>query len=183
MDKREMIDEIEKNRMSFLKVQSEKNIFLGEYKERIIAALTKDQIIEDDVYPEIIAAINETRAYILKMSRDLPLKKLKPYIAEAEKIKLKYQLVDGLAYSGNIGLIIAAKEALKETKENVVIRDMDQDFIDAGLGEKFSKNKGKKICDECYEQVVKKLPQYKDEFKKMTIFDKILGIKCAVCKK
>lgn len=183
MDKNKMMDEIEKNRMSFLKTQSEKNMFLGEYKERIIAALAKDQIIEDDVYPEIIAAINESRAYILKMARDLPLKKLKPYILEAERIKLKYQLVDGLTYSGNIGLIIAAKDALDEVKENVVIRDMDQDFIDAGLGEKFSKNKGKKICNECYEKVEKKLPQYKNEFKKINILDKILGVKCAVCKK
>ncbi|MDN5304574.1 MAG: hypothetical protein PWP46_1460 [Fusobacteriaceae bacterium] len=177
-----MHNELEERKKQFLKTQNEKSLYLGEYKERVIAALKKDQILEDDVYQEILDAINSKDAYILKMSRDLELKKLKPYIEEAEKTGLKYQLVDGITYIGDIGLIVAAKDALDEIKDNVVIRDMDQDFIDAGLGEIFSKNRGKKICSDCYEEVEDKLPQYLGEFKKINFLDKLIGVKCPICK-
>jgi uncharacterized protein YueI len=178
-----IINEKEVKKLAFLKTQSEKSFFLGEYKERVIAGLTKLQIIEDAVYPEIIESIKDYRAVILKMARDVPLKKLKPYIKEAERVNLRYELVDGISYMGDVGLIIAAKDALEEQSENIIIRDMDQDFIDAGLGEIFSKNRGKKIDSECYEKLLKKLPKYADEFKKLNIMDRLLGRKCPICKK
>lgn len=177
------INEKDSKKLAFLKIQSEKSFFLGEYKERVIAGLNKLQIIEDDVYPEILESIKDHRAFILKMSREVPLNKLKPYIREAEKVKLRYELIDGISYSGDVGLIVAAKDALEIQNENIIIRDMDQDFIDAGLGEIFSKNRGKKIDSECYEKVVKKLPQYAEQFKKLNIIDRLLGRKCPICKK
>ena len=173
----------EERKIAFLKTQSEKSFFLGEYKERVIAGLTKLQIIEDDVYPEILESIKDRRAAILKMSREVSIKKLRPYIKEAEKVKLRYEIVDGISYSGDVGLIVASGEALDEEPENIIIRDMDQDFIDAGLGEIFSKNRGKKIDAECYEKVVKKLPQYANQFKKLNIIDRLLGRKCSICNK
>ncbi len=181
----EMREESEKRKKEFYKIQGEKNEYLGEYKERVIAALTKEQIIEDDVYPEILQYMRDNKAYVLKMARDVSIKKLKPYIQEAEKIGLKYQLVDALTYRGNIGLVLASKEALEETdlNEELLIRDMDQDFIDAGLGEKFSKKRGKKICNECMEKVEETLPQYKKDFKEINILDRILGYKCPICGK
>ncbi len=183
IDQEKIIYEKEARKLAFLKTQSEKGFFLGEYKERVIAGLTKLQIIEDAVYPEIIESIRDKRAVILKMSREIKLNKLKPYIREAEKVKLKYELVDGISYLGDVGLIVAAKEAIEEQMENLIIRDMDQDFIDAGLGEIFSKNRGKKIDSECYEKVLEKLPQYANEFKKLNIIDRLLGRKCPICKK
>ena len=172
-----------KFRQQFLKIQSEKGVYLGEYKERVLAGLTKSQIIEDDIYPEIIACLKDKRAYLLKMSRDVELKKLKPYIIEAENHKLKYQLVDGLEYVGEIGLVVVAKEALSENIENIIIRDMDQDFIDAGLGEVFSKNRGRKIDAECYEKVEELLPEHLGDFKKLNFFDRLIGRKCPICGK
>lgn len=153
----EIVNQKEKSRMEFLKIQSEKGLYLGEYRERVIAGLTKLQIIEDDVYPEIIESINMKEAYLLKMTREIEIKKLKPYILEAEKRQLKYELVDGLEYSGDVGLVVVSKEALLEIRErdNIIIRDMDQDFIDVGLGEIYSKNRGKRIDAECYENVRK----------------------------
>lgn len=174
----EFIMEKEKQKNSFFQRQGEKKIYLGEYKERVIAALNKDQIIEDETYPDIIKAIEDKDAYLMKMSRELDIKKLKPYILAAEKNNLKYQLVDGISYLGNVGLVVVSKDALMTEKEDVVIRDMDQDFIDSGLGEKFSKNRGKKICKKCYKKLEEKLPNYKDQFKKINIIDIFLGVKC-----
>jgi uncharacterized protein YueI len=175
------LSENEKRQKQFLKVQNEKNMYLGEYKERVIAALTKDQLIEDDVYDEILIAMKHKEAYILKMSREVKIAKLKPYIKEAEKISLKYQLVDGITYRGDIGLVLAAEDALTIEPENLLVRDMDQDFIDAGLGEIFSKSRGKKLCNEHYTEVKEKLPEYLPEFKKLNFWDKLWGEKCPIC--
>ena len=78
-----------------------------------LQSLNKDQIIEDDIYPEIIDLMGRKEAYLLKISRDVEIKKIKPYIAHAEKIGLKYQLVDGLGYRGDIGLVVVSESALE----------------------------------------------------------------------
>ncbi len=176
-----VIDKQNEAKNQFAKIQAEKSFFLGEYRERVLVALQKDQIEEDDVYEEILEAMGEEEAYLLKMSRELNIKKLKPYIQHAEKLKLKYQLVDGLSYYGNIGLVVVSREALNNPPQEPIIRDMDQDFIDAGLGEIFSKNRGKKICREHYKSLLNKLPEYEKDFEKINIFDTIIGRKCPIC--
>lgn len=183
LEEDELIQRQEKQRMEFMKRQTEKNYYLGEYKERVIAALNKDQIIEDEVYPEIITAMKDSRAYIVKMTREIKISYLKPYIKKAEEIGIKYELIDGISYVGNVGLVVVSKQALNDQNEEVLIRDMDQDFIDAGLGEVYSKNRGKKICSECYKKVEKLLPKYIDDFEKLGFFDKLIGIKCPICEK
>lgn len=179
---RDVLDKQEETKKQFIKTQAEKGFYLGEYKERVIAALQKDQVEEDDVYPEILEAMKGKEAYILKMSRELSIKKLKPYMKKAEEFGIKYQLVDGLSYSGNIGLVVAAKDALRNPPEAIVIRDMDQDFIDAGLGEIYSKNRGKRICKPHYVKLEETLPEYKNAFKRFNIFDKIIGRECPICR-
>ena len=178
---KESLDEEKRVANSFAKTQIEKSYYLGEYKERVLGALNKDQIIEDDIYPEIIDLMGRKEAYLLKISRDVEIKKIKPYIAHAEKIGLKYQLVDGLGYRGDIGLVVVSESALEFQNENLVIRDMDQDFIDVGLGEVFSKSMGLSICSKHYNDVKKKLPNYINEFKKINLLGKFLGQKCPTC--
>ncbi|MGM0509037.1 MAG: DUF1694 domain-containing protein [Fusobacteriota bacterium] len=181
MDSSKFIEEKEKNKMKIMKIQGEKNKYLGEYKERVMALLYKDQLEEDDVYPEIIELFDKEETYLLKMTREVDIKKLKPYIKEAEKKDLRYQLVDGIQYNGNVGLVVVSKKALEEEVDDPAIRDMDQDFIDAGLGEIFSKNRGNKICKKHYNMVEEKLPEYADDFKKLTLIDKVFGKKCPIC--
>lgn len=178
---KEQLEENRKLSNSFAKIQAEKSFFLGEYKERILGALNKDQIIEDDIYPEILELMASKEAKLLKLSRDVDLKKLKPYIGQAEKMGLKYQLVDGLLYKGEIGLVVVSDSAVENQKESLVIRDMDQDFIDSGLGEIFSKNRGAFLCSKHYEQLNKTLPNYINEFKKIDLLGKLIGRKCPIC--
>ncbi|WP_319369872.1 DUF1694 domain-containing protein [uncultured Ilyobacter sp.] len=183
MSFKNIIDEREKGKIRFAKSQVEKAYYLGEFKENVIAALHKDQLEEDSVYAEIIDAMKGKDAVLIKMRRDVSLKKLKPYIDEAEKLGVKYQLVDGISYKGDVALVVVSEKAMENSDENLVIRDMDQDFIDAGLDEELSKARGKKICKSCFKKVEEKLPQYKESYKKMSIVDKLLGHKCPACGK
>lgn len=178
---RDLIEGDRQAKKQFLNTQIEKNFYLGEYKERVLAALTKHQLIEDDVYPEIIQFMERSEAYMLKMTREVELKKLKPYIQYAEKLGLKNELVDGLAYRGEVGLVIVSKEALENQPESLIIRDMDQDFIDAGLGDIFSKKRGHSICARHYKIVKEKLPRYTADFKKLNLFWRLIGMNCPIC--
>jgi len=177
-----LIDEKEKKMKHIYNIQNQKKYYLGEYRERVIAALKVDQLLEDDLYPEIIEAMNNPKAKFLKMRRDIGLKFLKPYIKAAEKIDFRYEIVDGLSYLGDIGLVVVTDESLENEDEELIIRDVDQDFLDVGLGYEFSKNQGKHVCNKCHLEIENKLPNYIDKFKRLTIIDKILGTKCPVCR-
>lgn len=180
---KEVLNEREKAKIRFVKTQMEKGDYLGEFKENVIVALKKDQLEEDDIYPEIIEVLKEDDVSLLKMRRDVSLNRLKPYIRVAEELGIRYQLVDGLSYRGDIALVVVSKEPLDNAEEDVLIRDMDQDFIDAGLGEELSKARGKKICKKCYKKIQDTIPEYLGDFKKMGLLDKILGNKCSGCRK
>jgi len=183
MNQMEIADEKHKTLTHLHGIQAQKSYFLGEYRERIIAALNIDQLIEDELYPEIITAMHNKNTKIVKMRRDVGLEFLKPYIREAEKLNVRYELVDGLSYKGDIGLVVVSGVSLDNESEDLIIRDMDQDFIDAGLGMKFSKSRGKAICKNCLREIEEKLPEYTKEFKKIGILSKLFGTKCPICEK
>ncbi len=179
---KENMDEEKRMKDSFSKIQTEKAYYLGEYKERVLGALTKNQLLDGDIYPEIIDLMGRKEAYLLKITREVPLKNLKQYINHAEKIDLKYQLVDGISYYGEIGLVVVSKDALENQSENLVIRDINQDFIDAGLDKSYGKSRGQEICSKHYNKIKSILPSYINEYKKIGILGKIIGTKCPICK-
>ena len=86
MNNNKIIKKIEKEKDRAYSKQLEKNIFLGEYKERVIAALTKEEVEEKGVYKEIIQALKTKEAKHLKISRDIEFSKIRDYVIEAEKM-------------------------------------------------------------------------------------------------
>jgi len=182
MNDLDLLDEKEKKMKKLYNIQYQKKYYLGEYRERIILALKKDQLVEDEVYLEVVEAMKNNHAKVLKLKRDIGLKYLKPYIKEAERLEFRYELIDGLEYLGDIGLVVVSDKALDNEENELVIKDMDQDFLDVGLGYEFSKNQNKSICNECYLKVEDKLPCYLNKFKRLNIIDKLLGTNCPVCR-
>lgn len=166
--------------------QNEKNYFLGEYKERVMVGLTKRQLMGDELYQEVIdIIIKRDKTYLLKMNREVTLAKLHPYIDAAERSGLRYELVDGLSYAGEVGLVVVAHEALEIQVENPILPDVNQDYFNSELDDSaaYIKNKGKHICHNCYDTLVEELPNHKNDFKKFDIKDRFLGRMCPICKK
>ena len=60
--------------------QVEKNLFLGEYKERIIKALTFDEIREKGIYYEIEKALENKEVAKMVISRHANFDDIKKYI-------------------------------------------------------------------------------------------------------
>lgn len=165
----------------FLMTQAEKDQYLEEFKENIIVSLNKSDIESGIIYPEIIEAMHEPDAILLKMRRDIPLKFLKPYIEVAEKINLRFTLIDALNFVGDIGLVVVSKDAMDNSGSDLVVDTLIKKFKDAGLSESYPKNFGKKICKKHFELISEKLPLFKGSFKKLSLMDKILGHTCPIC--
>ena len=65
-----MLKKIEKMKDKVAKARVERNNYLGEYKERVIVALTKKELSEKYIYPEVKKAVMKKIASQMIISRD-----------------------------------------------------------------------------------------------------------------
>lgn len=170
----------EQAKKKFFQTQIERKSYLEEFKENIIVSVNKEDIETGFLYPEIIEAMYEPDAILLKMRRDISLKFLKPYIQIAEKIKLRYTLIDGLSFIGDVGVVIVSKHAMDNEDDDVSIESLEDKFKKLGLPTCYAKHIGKKICKKHYEEIEKKAPIFKSSFEKLTIIERILGHSCPI---
>lgn len=176
-----IIDKTSQNEINFLKTQAEKSLYLGEYKENVAMALTEDQLNSGFVYEEILSEMKKSTTASIKLKREIPLKNFRPYIREAEKIGLRYTLVDELSLQGSIGLVVVSKEPFEDNNRDIVVEDMAEKFKKAGLYPEYVKYFGKKLCEKHYNEVEEKLPHYIKRYEKLNFFDKLIGTTCPIC--
>lgn len=177
----DIFDIKEKTKINFQKTQSEKNLYLGEFKENVISALRK-QDIDENIQYRFLELMKEKNAKLLKISRELEIKKIKKYIEYAEKINLNYRLVDGIFYTGDIGMVIVSQTPIEEERD-VIFKNENEIYKEKKLSPFYWEAEGKKICNFHYKQLEKKFKEKENKFKKMGILDKILGYKCPICEK
>lgn len=182
MDK-DIIAAQEKTRNTFFETQAEKIKYLQEFKENIIISLNKEDVESGFIYPEIIEAMHEPDAVLLKMRRDIPLKCLKPYIEVAEKIGLRYTLIDNVNIVGEIGMVVVSKDAMDNKKIDLKIDNLGKKFKEKGLDEDYPKYIGQKICSKHYKMVEQKYPLYRGSFTEFSFWDKLFGHVCPLCEK
>jgi uncharacterized protein YueI len=176
----DIINEREKAKLNFLKSQTEKLFYLGEFKENILAALEKQEIERNFIHNEIKDIMKDDKAVLLKIKREIPFDSIKVYIDEAEKIGLRYMLVDDISFRGDIGLVIVSKEPLDNENIEVIIESATKVYTDAGLDENFIYGEGHKICSKHYKEIKDKLPSRLDKFEEMNFFDRLFGKVCPI---
>lgn len=176
----DMLKKIEKLKDKILDLNIEKNNYLGEFKERVICALSKDEVEEKFIYPEVEKAMRKKIATKMIISRDINLAKMKKYLNLAKENNLNFKIVDGLLYSGDIGLVIAANESLKNKKENVLIKSFKDRILDSNLDEVYFLAMGKKISPKYYDIIKEKLPEMLKFYTPMSFWDKIFGSTCII---
>lgn len=140
-----LIDKESQVKINFLKTQAERAFYLDEFKENVALALTEEQLRSGIVYPEIIERIKQSDVAYIKMKREIELKFLKPYIVEAERINVRYTLVDSLNLLGNIALVIVVKDAFDTNEREILIKDIREKFQEVGLYPEYVKYFGKKF--------------------------------------
>ena len=178
-----MLKKIEKMKDKVARARVERNNYLGEYKERVIVALTKSELSEKNIYPEVKKAVMKKIASQMIISRDTDLSKIKKYIRLSQEMKLPCKMVDGLSYVGDIGLVVVSKEALKNPKDDPVPLSFEERILNSGLDEIFYKSMGKKISKKYYDIIKEKLPELLAYYKPITFLDRITGTKCPIVEK
>lgn len=99
--------------------RSEKVQHLGQFRERILRMLTKDQVDDQHVYPEIEEALKDPRATRLLLNGDLAYKYRTKYIQLARNFDKPYTVVNDPSLKGSVGLVVVADYAVDVEKIEV----------------------------------------------------------------
>lgn len=99
--------------------KEERNQYLGEFKERVLKVLTKEQIAQPFVYPEIEEALKDQRAKQLLLNGQLSYDFLEKYILLADRFKKSFTLRNDPELKGEVGLAVVSSEAIAVESINV----------------------------------------------------------------
>jgi uncharacterized protein YueI len=92
--------------------RSEKVQYLGEFRERVLKILTKDQVDDSIIYPEIEEALKDPLASRLLLNGDLDYDFRAKYIKLARKYAKPYTVVNDPDLKGETGLAVVANHAV-----------------------------------------------------------------------
>ena len=161
--------------------KGEKNRFLGEFAERVIAYLEEDQVKEKALYPEIKELLKHQEADKLIVRGDIPKFNIKKYKDWARHAGVNFTAKNSPEFRGNVALEIVGNNAVDEQFGR--IQDREEKLQSRGLSDNIIKNAGKKLCDDCWKNLMEKAPEEEVNYKKTGIFDKLTGTGCVGCLK
>ena len=179
----DVMNNIEKIKDRALAATIEKNSFLGEYKERVLAALTFDEVNEKGIYNEIEKALGDKEAKKMIVSREVDFKCIKKYLDIAKSKHISCKMMDNLLNTGEVCLVVASDDALNHPLENPVVESKIEKIREKNLPDIYYKAIGNKLCSFHSDIIEKEIPEYKDYYGKIEFLDSLFGTKCPVCQK
>ncbi len=99
------------NRVPELK-KEEKMLFLGEFRERVIRKLTKKQVANPSVFPEIKEALKDKRTLKMLINGDLSFKFTDKYIKLAKEVGKPFTTIHDSQLKGDTGLVVISDQAI-----------------------------------------------------------------------
>jgi uncharacterized protein YueI len=97
----------------------EKRKFLGTFRERIIIALRKNQVMEKEIYPQVENVMRENKTAHLFLNGTISYEELSKYVKLAKKYKIEHTIVTNKEHDTEIGLVLAMDQAID--KEEIYI--------------------------------------------------------------
>lgn len=176
----DMFDEKEKVRVRLQKLQIEKNYYLGEFKEKIIIAVKREEL-DGKISQKILELMKRKDAVLLKINRQIDFKNIREYLKYAEKIGLNYRLVDGISFSDEIGMVLVSNQTFNNGKENILLESKEEIYTQRGLCSIYAKYEGKKLCKKHFNLLKSNFPEKIENFSEIKVLDKLLGEKCPIC--
>ncbi|HBW39001.1 MAG: hypothetical protein VR66_19485 [Peptococcaceae bacterium BRH_c23] len=92
--------------------RDEKSNYLGEFRERIIRILSKKQVAQSFIYPEIIEALNHKQSSRMLINGELRDQLTDKYIALARQIAKPYTVINDPGLKGETGLVVVSDQAV-----------------------------------------------------------------------
>ena len=179
----DVMNNIEKIKDRALAATIEKNSSLGEYKERVLAALTFDEVNEKGIYNEIEKALGDKEAKKMIVSREVDFKCIKKYLDMAKSKHISCKMMDNLLNTGEVCLVVASDDALNHPLENPIIESKIEKIREKNLPDIYYKAMGNKLCSFHSDIIEKEIPEYKDYYGKIEFLDSLFGTKCPICQK
>ncbi|MBF2374261.1 DUF1694 domain-containing protein [Listeria seeligeri] len=93
---------------------AEKKKYLGTYRERVLVALTKEEVLSQQFLPELEKAILQSPDSKLLLNGLLHYNSMRPYIKLAEKCKHEFSIVSRLEGETDLYLVLACQKAINK---------------------------------------------------------------------
>ena len=90
----------------------ERREFLGTLRERVIIVLTKSQVFENNLYPEIEYRMKQYPRANLLLNGQMDYQYLGKYIKLSNQYNIPYKIVLNKEYNSALGLVLAEKNAI-----------------------------------------------------------------------
>jgi len=156
--------------------REERQRLLGQFRERVIMALTFSQIAEPGTYPEIKRAMDHPKAKRLIISRKANLSEAADYILLARKRKLSFTTVDLPEFIGPVGLVVAADEAVDI--EEIFVPDRTERLLVAGVPRMVIAARGQGLCKDCLDLLEQVAPEEVQNYRRLSVLEKLAGARC-----
>ncbi|QEK13214.1 DUF1694 domain-containing protein [Crassaminicella thermophila] len=154
---------------------SEKRYWLGEFRERVILALTFEQIYRKEALKVVEEKCKDKRVDKIILEDNVQSTVAEKFMELASKYDKDYKMIDTQNKLGEIALVLASNEAVDE--KDVLIKQMPI------LPDIFYNAKNKKLCKKHMQMLKEEAPLFVDEFQEITFLDRVMGVKCGVCDK
>lgn len=158
---------------------AEKMHYLGEFRERIIRLLTKAQVAEPAVYPEIVESLKDRRAAGVIVSGDINDHAVEKYRRLAGKMGKAFTVIHDPALQGNAGLVVVSNDAVDIV--DIEVPDRKTRLAGLGVPASLANAAGKKVCDKCYKKITGASPEETVNYNVLTLADRFWGGHCAAC--
>ena len=103
----------------------EKTIYLGEFRERVIKLLSKKQVAQSFIYPEIIEALSHKQSSRMLINGELRDQLTDKYIALARRVAKSYTVIHDPGLKGDTGLVVVSDKAVDVDDINVKNRESE----------------------------------------------------------
>lgn len=158
--------------------KGEKRRLLGQFRERVIKVLTKEQLAEKWFYTDILEAIKDRRCSKVIVKSNYR-KLARKYTDYAVKYNKQVIISDNPEYIGDIVLVVAADDAVDV--ENIAVENAADVMRSLGVPEEFIQVSSGKLCKQHYRQIKDIMKNVDHNFEKISFLDRLAGEKCSVC--
>lgn len=156
--------------------RDEKAYHLGEFRERVIKLLSKEQAAEPIIYPEIVEALQDEKAAKMIISASIGKRNAEKYRELAASLNKSCTVINDPQFKGEAGLIVAGEGAVD--KDDIMVEARKVRLGRLGLPEKLIGAAGKKICRECRQRIIHADPREAGNYRSLSWADHLLGARC-----
>ncbi|MCC5909646.1 MAG: YueI family protein [Clostridiaceae bacterium] len=151
----------------------EKRKWLGEFRERVLLGLTKEQVRKTEAYHVVKTALQDPMAEMLILNGNIPMEINSKYMRLAKEMNREYKSI-ATDFSEAMGLIVASRQAVDREDVTPEIKEMPA---------KFKNTTHKELCSDCYQELESVAPEATEEFKKLNFLGKMIGLYCGACER